>query len=286
MMLSAASLIAATTLMAKALGRGVGGEPLHPLMISAGRFVFAWVTLVPIVLWARPSFTGTAWSLHGARSICGWAGVSCLFAAAAVLPLADATAISFLNPMVAMILAIPMLGERIGPWRWGASAIALVGAIVLIRPGLDAFQPFSLVALGAALFMGFEVIFIKKLAGGSHAAGEPPIRILFINNTIGAAIALSAASAVWIWPTSDQWLILAALGVTMLMAQMFFIQAMKRAEASFIMPFIYATLVFAAFYDVVVFGEVPAVLSMFGAGLIIAAAVVLAWREGVKPSTR
>jgi drug/metabolite transporter (DMT)-like permease len=133
MMLSAAAFIAATTLMAKALGRGMGSEPLPPLMVSAGRFAFAWLTLVPIVLWARPSFAGAAWSLHGARSLCGWAGVSCLFAAAAVLPLADATAISFLSPIVAMILAIPILGERIGSWRWGASALALAGAVLVWR---------------------------------------------------------------------------------------------------------------------------------------------------------
>lgn len=282
LMLGAAALVAATTLMAKALGRGIGGEPLPPLMISAGRFAFGWLTLMPFVLWKRPDFTGAAWGLHGARSLFGWGGVSCMFAAAAVLPLADATAISFLNPLIAMVLAIPLLGERIGKWRWGAAGLAVIGALVLIRPGAAAFQPYALVALAAALFMAFEVILVKKLAGGGRKAGEPPLRILIINNSIGAAVSLSAAAAVWVWPAPTQWLLMAAIGSVMVSAQMLFIQAFQRADASFAMPFFYATLIFAALYDLMVFGVVPVPLSMLGAGLIVAGAIVLAWRERVR----
>lgn len=282
LMLVAAALVAATTLLAKALGRGFGGDPLPPFMISAGRFAFAWMTLLPFVAWLRPGFAGAAWGLHAARSFCGWGGVSAMFAAAAVLPLAEATAISFLNPMIAMVLAIPLLGERVGRWRWGAAAAALAGALVLIRPGLAAFQPYSLVALAAALFMAFEVILVKRLAGGGAVAGEPAIRILFINNSIGATIALGAAATVWTWPAPGQWPLLAAIGVVMVTAQSLFIQAMKRADASFVMPFFYATLIFAALYDAVVFGDVPTPLSVLGAGLILAGAIVLAWREGLR----
>lgn len=282
LMLTAAALVAATTLLAKALGRGVGGEPLPAFMVSAGRFVFAWATLLPIVAWMRPGFTGAAWGLHTARSFCGWGGVSAMFAAAAVLPLADATAISFLNPMIAMVLAIPLLGERVGRWRWGAAATALAGALVLIRPGFAAFEPYALVALAAAVFMAFEVVLIKRLAGGSTKTGEPAIRILFINNSIGASIALLAAATVWTWPTPGQWPLLAAIGVIMVTAQSLFIQAMRRADASFVMPFFYATLIFAALYDAAVFGDLPTALSVLGAALILAGAVVLAWRERVR----
>ena len=192
-MLGCAALVAMTTLIAKALGKGaIGGTELHPLQISAGRFVFAWLILLPIVLWRRPSFRAVAWRLHVVRSVCGWGGVSCMFAAAVVLPLADATAISFLSPLFTMMLAIPLLGERVGPWRWGAAAIAMAGACLLIRPGASSFQAMALVALASALFMGLEAICVKKLAGT-----ERPLRILFVNNSIGALLALGAASFVW-----------------------------------------------------------------------------------------
>ena len=285
LMLCAAALLAVTTLIAKALGRGVAGEPLPPLVISACRFIFAWITLLPLVVFMRPSFAGARWVLHGARTFCGWAAVTCLFAAAAVMPLADATAIAFLNPLFAMVLAIPLLRERIGPWRWVAAALAVAGALLLIRPGSGTFEPYALVALASALLMAFEVIFIKMLSGGKSAVGEPALRILFINNSLGATIGMVAASTVWVMPSIVQWGLLAALGMTMVCAQSCFIQAMKRAEASFIMPVFYATLVFAALYDLAVFDVLPSALSALGGILIVVSAGVLAWREGVRGQT-
>lgn len=274
-MIGCCALVALTTLLAKVLGKGaIDGAALHPLQISAGRFVFAWAALLPIVLWRRPGFFKIAWPLHAARSFCGWGGVSCMFAAAAAMPLADATAISFLSPLITMVLAIPLLGERVGPWRWAAAAIAMSGAMLLIRPGAASFQAIALVALAAAFFMGLEAIFVKKLTGTDR-----PLRILFVNNSIGAAMALSAAAFVWAPPSGLQWLALAAIGVVMVSAQTLFIQALRLADASFALPFFYATLVFAAFYDLSVFGVVPGAVSAAGAALVLGGALLLAWRE-------
>jgi len=83
-----------------------------------------------------------------------------MFAAASQMPLGEATAISFLSPIAAMVLAIPLLGEKVGPVRWSAAVISCIGALILIRPGMDAFQLAALIALAAAIFMGIEVIFI------------------------------------------------------------------------------------------------------------------------------
>jgi drug/metabolite transporter (DMT)-like permease len=279
LMICAAALIAATSLMAKALGRGLGGPELHPLQVSAGRFCFAFATLIPIVLWVRPSFANTVWPLHIGRSVSGWIGVSFLFAAAAQMPLAEANAISFLSPIVTMALSIPFLGERVGPRRWGAAAIALLGAMVLTRPGTEAFQPAALIAAMSALFMGIEVIFIKKLTNG-----EPPLRILAINNGIGATISLIAASFFWITPSPAQWLVLIALGMTMVTAQFCFIQSMRRADASFVIPLLYATPVFAAIYDFELFDQPLTAVSALGIALIICGALILVWREKVAKS--
>ena len=277
LMVVCCALIAVTTLIAKVLGRGVEGAALHPLQVSAGRFCFALMVLLPILAWVRPSLRGAAWPVHVGRALCGWAGVSCMFAAAALMPLADATAISFLSPLFTMLLAIPLLGERVGPWRWAAAGTSLAGALVLIRPGTDAFQAAALIALTSALFMGMELILIKRLTGG-----EPPLRILAINNGIGTTVALAAASFVWIWPTPAQWALLAMLGATMVTAQTLFIQAMRRGDASFVAPFFYATLVFAAVYDFLVFSVLPTAFSLAGAVLIVAGAALLAWRERVR----
>ena len=274
-MIAASALIALTSLLAKALGRGVEGAELHPFQVSAGRFCFALITIAVFAAWMRPSFAGTSWGLHGARSLCGWLGVSCLFAAAARMPLADATAISFLSPIVTMVFAVFLLSERVGPVRWSAAGVSLIGALILMRPGTSAFQPAALIALVSALFMGIEAILIKRLT-----SGEPPIRILLVNNAIGAAIAVTAAAFVWIAPSPAQWAMLALLGVTMASAQALFIQAMKGVDASYVVPFFYSTLVFAALYDAVLFTEWPDGISQIGAAVIVAGAILLAWREG------
>jgi drug/metabolite transporter (DMT)-like permease len=274
LMLCATAFIAATTLMAKALGTDTLGPALHPLQISHGRFVFAFLFYLLAAGIFRKKIKRPAWRLHFGRTLFGWGGVSCMFAAAAFIPLSDATAISFLNPVFAMMLAIPFLGERVGPVRWAAAGIAFVGALVLLRPTPGSFQPAALLALASAALLGMEVIFIKKLADR-----ERPFQILLVNNALGMLIASIAVIAVWMGPNIQQWAVLAALGVCMALAQACFINAVARAEASFVVPFSYATLVFASLYDWAVFAQLPDLVSYLGAGIIISGAALLAWRE-------
>jgi len=273
--LVATTFIAGTMLLAKALGTDVLGRPLHPLQISHGRFVFAFVAISSMAAVLRPRLTRPNWGLHIGRTSFGWAGVSLMFASVAFIPLADATAITFLNPVFAMMLAIPLLGEKVGRWRWGAAAVALIGAMVLLRPTPASFQPAALLALAAAMIMGLELIFIKKLTNR-----EPPLQVLLINNAIGMLIASAAVLPVWQMPSPAQWLALAALGGLMACAQACFINGMARADASFVAPFSYATLIFAALYDFLGFGVTPDAVTVLGAIIILTGAAVLAWREG------
>ena len=273
--LLASALIAGTTLLAKLAGQNHLGEPLHPLQISHGRFFFAFLAISGAVGLMRPKFARPHLGLHVARSASGWMGISLMFAAVTFIPLADATAISFLNPVIAMVLAVPLLGERVGPWRWAAAGIALIGTVILVQPGGGSFHPAALLALGAALVMGLEITLIKRLTGR-----EIPLQILWFNNAIGCAIATFAVVWVWQWPSTGQWLALAALGMMMATAQACFIQGMKRADASFVAPFQYATLIFAGLYDYASFGVIPVSTSLIGAAIIIAGGALLAWREG------
>lgn len=273
-MLLSAGFAAAVTLLAKLAGRDLLGEALHPLQVSHGRFLFAFLTIGITALILRPRIERVNLRLHTARSAAGWAGISLLFAAVAFIPLADATAISFLNPVFAMILAVPLLGERVGPWRWAAAGIALIGALVLLRPGSGTFQPAALLALASAVVIGFEVTLIKRLSGR-----ERPLQILLINNMIGLCIATVAVVFVWTPPTAMQWLTLAGIGVLMAGAQATFLQAVKRADASFVVPFNYATLVYAGLLDFTVFGVIPVGSSLLGAAIIISGAALLVSRE-------
>lgn len=270
----ATAFIAATTLMAKALGTATLGPALPALQISQGRFVFAFLVISAVAAVMRPRIGSINWRLHLTRTSLGWGGVTLMFASVAFIPLSDATAISFLNPVFAMMLAIPLLGERVGPLRWSAAGLALLGAMILLRPNTASFQPAALLALGAAVIMGLELIFIKKLSGL-----ERPFQILLINNMIGLCIASIAVVPVWQAPTGAQWGALAALGACMATAQACFVNAMARADASFVAPFSYSTLLFAAALDALVFGTLPDTVSILGAATILAGALGLALRE-------
>ena len=136
LMTGASALVAATSLIAKTLGLdGLEQAGLHPLQVSAGRFVFAFtaVSLVLLcVLRVRPSFSGANWRWHASRSLCGWLGVTALFAAVANMPMAEATSISFLSPLVTMALATLILRERLSLQKLIAAGLALAGAALIL----------------------------------------------------------------------------------------------------------------------------------------------------------
>lgn len=276
--LVAAALLAGTTLLAKAIGTGALGPPLPALQISHGRFLFALVAIGTMTAVIRPGFSPPDLSIHVKRSCLGWGGVTLMFAAAAFIPLSDATAISFLNPVFGMMLAIPLLGERVGPVRWAAAGIALIGAAILMRPGTGVVEFGALLALGAALCLGGELIFIKRLAGR-----EGPWQILLVNNAIGLGIATLAVIWVWQPPNVAQWAALAGIGVLMAAAQTCFVNAVARGDASYVAPFFYTALIFAGFYDGLVFGVWPDAVSVLGAVVILCGAGLLLWREGRRP---
>ncbi len=275
LMVLASAFVAMTTLLAKALGTDTLGPPLHPIQITHGRFLFALLAIGTVFAILRPRLTPPKLKLHVARTAFGAIGVTLMFAAAAFIPLSDATAISFLNPVFCMLLAIPFLGERVGSWRWAAAAIALTGALILLRPGPTTFQPAALLALGAAVILGAETILIKFLSGR-----EGPLQILLINNILGWLIMGTAVIPVWVMPTAAQWAALAGLGFAMAAAQACFVNAMARADASLVTPLFFLTLVFAAAYDGLIFGILPDGWSLTGAAVILTGAALLAWREG------
>ncbi|MEO0343146.1 MAG: DMT family transporter [Pseudomonadota bacterium] len=264
------AFFAGTLLLAKVLG----ADGLSPFQVSAGRFVFGLIAL-GFYCALRPSefpkFDHVPWRSHFFRSICGWLGASCMFGAAIFMPLGEATAISFLNPLVAMALAAFFLNEALNLSKYLAALFGVLGAILILRPGIEAIQPAALFAFGAAIFLGVEAIFIKQLSDR-----EPLVRVLLINNFIGSVVASLTAFFFWnATPDLKQWSLLIVLGATMVFGQSLFVRAMKWGEASQISPVLYAVLVFTAVYDYLFFGEILSFWSALGSCSILLAAVLL-----------
>ncbi|MAW53386.1 MAG: hypothetical protein CME01_11220 [Geminicoccus sp.] len=271
----ASAFIAFTTVMAKGLAGGFAGEAtLHPLQVSFGRFVFASMLWSSIWFGTRQRLESVHWRLHGIRVVLGYLTGTAIFWSASLMVLADATAISFLSPVVTLFLAWLFLRERVGWRRIFAVGIMVTGAMVLLRPGTAAFQPAAFIALFAALAGGGESIAIKMLTNR-----ERLLQILFVNNLLGVVLATAIASLVWVWPSPVQWLQLVSVGVGMAAAQLSFTWSMRQVEASVIMPFIYTSLLFAAVMDFWLFGDLPDLWAGLGAAIIVGGGVLLAWQE-------
>ena len=258
------AFVAACLLLAKIVQTDLLGEPLHPLQATQARFLFGFIGLFIFYSAFPIRFTKPDIKLHVIRTLCGFSAVTVMFTAAAIIPVSDATAISFLNPVFAMIFALPLLGEKIGKLRWTSALIGLLGAFVLLRPSASAFEPAALLALIAAVVMGLEFILIKILS-----TREQVLQILLINNVLGLLFSSISLLFVWTSPTLIQWIALSGIGFLMLGAQVCNLIALRGADASLVLPFSFTTLIFVTGYDFMVFAVTPDLISWVGAIIII-----------------
>jgi len=270
-MIFASLLIAGTTIISKLLGTDKLGPSLNPMQISHSRFFFAFILIFFFFMNTKSKIYKPNYKIHISRSFCGWLGITILFGASSIIPVSDATALIFINPIFTMLLAIPFLGEKIKAFKWLAAIVTFAGAIILIRPENNLFQIklINIILILGALALGLESILIKILT-----QKEKPSQILLVNNGIGLIISSFPIFFIWITPNFKQFLALFFIGSLMLCAQICFIQAMKKSEAHFVVPYFYSTLIFVCIYDFLIFHITPDKISIIGGGLIIIGGLV------------
>ena len=270
----ASFFFASSTFLSKLLGSGEWGAPLNPLQIAHARFAFGLMTAMTLSVFVGLRLTRPHFKLHLLRSVCGWTGIAILFTGILYIPASDAVALTFLNPIFAMVFAVKVLTERIDNQRWWAAATALFGGILLIRPEANGLNPIALLCIFGAIIIGVEIVAIKLLA-----SREGVFQILVINNTIAALLASIPVMFVFVTPTASQWVALTAVGVIMVIGQLLFLFAMKAADASLVSPFIYSTLIFVGALDYFILDIKPDTTSVFGGAVIIASGSYIALRE-------
>ncbi len=270
----ASFFFASSTFLSKLLGSGEWGDPLNPLQIAHARFAFGLMTALALAVFIDLRLTRPNLKLHVLRSACGWTGIAILFTGVLYIPASDAVALTFLNPIFAMVFAVKILMERIDKQRWWATAIALFGGILLIRPEANGLNPIALLCIFGAIIIGVEIVVIKLLT-----LREGVFQILVINNAIAVLLASIPLMFVFMMPTASQWLALTVVGVTMVIGQLLFLLAMKAVDASLVSPFIYSTLMFVGTLDYFILDVQPDAISLFGGALIIASGSYIALRE-------
>ena len=275
-MLTASAFIGGTAIIAKLLGKNLIGEPLTPFQISHSRFLYGFIFLLFFSVFYKFKIQNLNFKLHLARTSFGWIGVTILFGSSSLIPVNDAVAINFSNPVFAMILSIIILKEKYFLYRWIAMIFTFGGALILIRPNFSElyFDPVALISIFGAICLGFEAIFIKLLT-----KYERNIQILLVNNFIGLILSSSVVLFYWITPNFLQFLFCILIGVLMICAQFCFLKALRSNQLNFVVPFFYSTLIFVLLYDYLFFYELPDFLSLSGSILIIIGGTYLFFKE-------
>ncbi|WP_298429920.1 DMT family transporter [uncultured Jannaschia sp.] len=197
------------------------------------------------------------------------------------LGLTESHAIFALGPLLVAALSVPLLGERVGPARWGAIGVGFAGVLVILMPDGGVFSPLALVPLGAAFMFALYVV-LTRLASRTDSA----LTSFVWTGVVGAV--LLAPFGLWAWEpmTPADWGWMAGLCVIAAGAQWLFILTYEAAEASAVQPFAYLQLVFASAIGVMIFDEVLRPNVAVGAVIVIGAGLFTLWRARRATSAR
>ncbi|MBF9058536.1 EamA family transporter [Rhodobacterales bacterium HKCCSP123] len=212
--------------------------------------------------------------LFGLRGLCHSVAVILWFYAMARIPIADVTALNYLNPIYVMLLAVVLLKERIGPWRIGAVVVGFLGTLVIVRPGFREVDIGHVAMLFTAAFMAGSYFMTKLLADRAK-----PQVVVFMLSVVVPVVLAPVAWAVWvpIGLTELGWLALTAAFATA--GHYTMTLAFAAAPLTVTQPVTFLQLVWATLLGVVIFGEPADIYVMLGGAMIIAAITLVTWRE-------
>ncbi|WP_420568896.1 DMT family transporter [Thalassovita sp.] len=220
---------------------------------------------------------------HFWRGFIGTAAMGLFFASLGLLPLPEVTAIGFAAPLLIVIFAAMFLGEPVGVFRLASVALGLVGVLIIMAPRLTLLSEDvvemtqaigTVVALMGAVCMALAQIYIRKLVQSEQTSA-----IVFYFSLTSSALALLTLPFGWVIPTGTEAALLIAAGLIGGVGQIFLTSAYRFAGASVVAPFDYASMLFALVIGYFIFDEAPTVQMLTGAGIVIAAGVVIIWRE-------
>jgi drug/metabolite transporter (DMT)-like permease len=241
------------------------------------RYAMGLVFFLPMLgqLWRLRLDRGT-WMLFGARGLLHTAGVALWFFAMARIPIADVTAMNYLSPIYVTIGAAFFLGERLALRRVMAVGVALIGALIILRPGFREVGPGHLAMLFTAVFFGGSYL-LAKVVSGRCSAGVV-VAMLSITVTLGLA---PLAAAVWVTPTVTELALLLAVACLATVGHYTMTLAFRAAPLVVTQPVTFLQLVWAVLLGALVFGEGVDLFVVLGGTVIVAAVSFISWREAV-----
>ncbi len=278
-----------------------GGYALHEVVLIRSFIALAVFFAVVLPLAGGLAVLRTKrLGLHLIRGGCVVFANMAFFMGVAAMPLAEAVAIFFVSPLLITVFSVVFLGETVGPRRWAAIGIGLLGVVVVLRPGTSTFQFAALLPLTGAFGYATLHTLTRKLGTTESAAALTfyiQITFIAVAGTIGLGLgggqyagwdnaSLEFFFRAWTWPGPRDWVILVVLGLCSVGGGYFISQAYRLSEAALVAPFEYIAMPLAVLFGMLLFDEWPDLFAWSGILLIVGSGLFLIWREAAAGAPR
>ena len=270
-MFTGMALFAITDALAKLLT-----ETFHPMQVVWSRQTGLFVgVLIFIAIRGIRVLQSTQPKSQIGRGALAAVSASLFIFAVSYVPLADATAITFVAPFMVTIMAATILREPVGIRRWAAVIIGFIGSLIVIRPGLGVIHPAAFLLIIAAGAFAFRQILSRILARGDNASTTVAYTAI-----VSWTVLCIPLPFFWVTPGSaTQLLLFVVLATVAACAETFVILALDKAQAVVVAPVQYSLLIWGTLYGFLLFGELPDYWTLAGALIIVAAGVYTLMRE-------
>ena len=212
--------------------------------------------------------------LHAFRAVCGAVAFVCIFFGLRHLPLADVVSLTFGGPIFVTIASIIFLSEKVGIKRWSAVFLGFIGMILIVQPAFIELNYYYISPILFCIFFSGVAISVRALS-----KTEPNYRIAFYFTVLCTFIGLCTLPFGWVMPTIKDLSLFIIMGLCGSVANLLLTQSYRLAEASLVTPIKYLSLVFAIIFGFFIWSEVPKVITLLGAGLVIISSLVIFIRE-------
>ncbi len=276
LMLAATALFTLMSALVKLVGERI---PFTEIMWFRSALALPVVFLLVLRAGHGLNFATKRFPEHAMRATTGTLAMGCSFYALTLLPLAEHTALTFTTPLFVTILAIPLLGERVGVHRFGAVFVGFLG-ILVIALGQGGFAgPIDrwlmigmVVALLHGVFSALTTLLVRSLS-----ATERSTTIVIWQSLLMTAFTGATLPFVWVTPNGQELLLLIAIGLVGGVAQVLLTEAFASAQVSSLGAYTYTGILWAVLW--LLFGAVPGLATLAGAGLIVVASLYILHRE-------
>lgn len=281
LMLASTALFTMMGAVVKLVGERI---PFFEIMFFRSILALPVVLLIVLRMGGGATLATQRFPQHVMRAMTGTAAMACSFYALTVLPLAEQTALTFTTPIFVTLLAIPLLGEKVGIHRFSAVALGFVG-ILVIALGKGAFMgPMeSLIIFGMfvavmhGVFSAATTLLVRSLS-----ATERSTTIVLWQSLLMTGFTALTLPFIWVTPSGHEWLLLLVIGLVGGVAQVMLTEAFASAQVSSLGAYSYTGILWAVLLGWIFFGEVPGIATFVGSGLIVLAALYIMRREAIR----